>query len=110
VDKSASQEEIAKRYRKLARELHPDANPDNPEAEARFKEVGEAYSVLSNPEKRAEYDKVRELVGAGLGGGFAGAGPGGAGFPGGFRGGGFSARGPDGEVFDLNDILGGLFG
>lgn len=108
VDKSASNEEIAKQYRKLARELHPDANPDNAEAEARFKEVGEAYGVLRNAEKRAEYDKVREMVGAGIGGpgGFGGGG----GFPGqgGFTG--FSTGGGQGQAFDLNDILGGLFG
>lgn len=105
VGKSASSEEIAKTYRKLARELHPDRNPDNPSAEARFKEVGEAYGVLSSSEKRAEYDKVRQMVGSGVGG------PGGAGGFGGFSTGGQGATyGPNGEVFDLNDILGGLFG
>jgi molecular chaperone DnaJ len=107
LDKSASSEEIAKTYRRLARQLHPDANPDNPEAEARFKEVGEAYTVLRNAEKRAEYDKVRDMVGAGVGAPGFGS-PGGGGFPGGgFPGG---ARTTGGEAFDLNDILGGLFG
>lgn len=57
VDQSASQDEIKKSYRKLARELHPDANPDDAEAEAKFKKVAEAYEVLSDPEKRARYDR-----------------------------------------------------
>lgn len=57
VKKDASAEEIKKSYRKLAKELHPDANPDNKEAEERFKEVSEAYEHLSNPEKKANYDK-----------------------------------------------------
>lgn len=100
VSDEAEQSEIAKAYRKLARELHPDANPDNPDAETRFKEVSEAYSVLSNAEKRTEYDKVRQLVGSGA---FAGGFPGG-GFPPG--GGGFGGA----QSFDLSDLLGGLFG
>ena len=50
VAKDASQAEISKAYRKLARDLHPDARPNDPEAESRFKEVGEAYGVLSNAE------------------------------------------------------------
>ncbi|MBW3601687.1 MAG: molecular chaperone DnaJ [Actinobacteria bacterium] len=97
VSKDASQADIAKAYRKLARRLHPDVNPD-PQAEARFKEVGEAYGVLSDAKKRAEYDQIRQMVDAGVG-----YGPGG--FPGGAPGG-----GPGGEAFDLGDLLGDLFG
>ena len=100
VAKDASQAEISKAYRKLARDLHPDARPNDPEAESRFKEVGEAYGVLSNAEKRKEYDQVREMVGAGAFGGFGGAG--GAGGFGGFGGG--------GSTINMEDLLGGLFG
>lgn len=57
VKKDASAEDIKKSYRKLAKELHPDANPDNKEAEERFKEVSEAYEHLSSPEKKAHYDR-----------------------------------------------------
>ena len=57
VKKDASAEDIKKSYRKLAKELHPDANPDNKEAEERFKEVSEAYEHLSNPEKKENYDR-----------------------------------------------------
>jgi molecular chaperone DnaJ len=98
VAKNASQADISKAYRKLARDLHPDARPNDPEAESRFKEVGEAYSVLSNTEKRAEYDQVRDMVGSGgpgFGGGFPGAG--GAGFG-------------NGTTINMEDLLGGLFG
>ncbi|QBI20149.1 molecular chaperone DnaJ [Egibacter rhizosphaerae] len=103
VSKDADQSEISRVYRKLAREHHPDANPDDPDAEQRFKEISEAYSVLSDPEKRKEYDQVRNLVDSGAfrggGPGPGGAGPFGAG--GGFRG---------AETFDLSDLLGDLFG
>ncbi|MGH8903637.1 MAG: molecular chaperone DnaJ [Egibacteraceae bacterium] len=99
VAKDASPAEISKAYRKLARQLHPDRRPGDKDAENRFKQVSEAYSVLSNTDKRKEYDQVRELVGSGgLRGGFPGAsGPGGG------------SRGTEG-LFDLGDILGGLFG
>jgi curved DNA-binding protein len=58
VGKSATEKEIKSAFRKLAREHHPDVNPDDPQAEARFKEVNEAYEVLSDPEKRAKYDRL----------------------------------------------------
>ncbi len=66
VDKSASAEEIKKKYRKIALKFHPDRNSDDPEAEDKFKEASEAYSVLSNEEQRSKYDRFGH---AGLGGG-----------------------------------------
>ncbi|MEX2622094.1 MAG: molecular chaperone DnaJ [Egibacteraceae bacterium] len=107
VSKDATQAEVSKAYRKLARDLHPDARPDDPTAEARFKEVSEAHAVLSNPEKRKEYDEVRQLAGSGM---FGGAGPGGGagGFPGGFPRGSTRTAG-GGQVFDLGDLLGDMF-
>jgi len=83
VSPDASQEEIKKAYRRLARESHPDANPDDPNAEARFKEISEAYRVLRDPESRRQYDqfgKAGSTAGAGgfdpndfgFGGGFGG--------------------------------------
>ncbi len=84
VAKDVSEAELKKVYRKLARQFHPDSNPGDAKAEARFKEISEAYSVLSDPEQRREYDQVRAMGGGarftgGAGGGFGGGFPGGAG-------------------------------
>lgn len=59
VPENADQKTIKKAFRQLARQYHPDANPDNPDAEQRFKEINEAYEVLSDPEKRAKYEELR---------------------------------------------------
>jgi len=95
VSKTASADEIKKAYRKSAMKYHPDRNPGDATAEAKFKEVGEAYEVLSDDDKRARYDQY----------GFAGVDPNfgsGQGGYGGYGGGGFG--------FDFGDILGDLFG
>ncbi len=100
VAADASQKELTKAYRKLARENHPDTNKGDAAAEERFKEISAAYDVVGDADKRAKYDEVRRL--GAVGGGFGG-GPGG---PGGF-GGGF---GGGAEGVDLGDLLGNLFG
>src|SRR6202165_1506144 len=61
VDKKATEKEIRQAYRKLARQHHPDVNPGDKQAEAKFKEINEAYQVLNDPEKRAKYDQVLDL-------------------------------------------------
>jgi molecular chaperone DnaJ len=65
VSKDASESEIKKTYRSLARKYHPDSNPDDAGAEARFKEISEAYSVLSDATARAEYDQIRTMQAGG---------------------------------------------
>jgi molecular chaperone DnaJ len=104
VSKDATAAEVKKAYRKLARELHPDKNAGDAAAEARFKDVSEAYAVLSDAAKRAEYDEQRALFANGAFRGAAGGGYGGGGrvdfgdLFGGGGGGGFG------------DLFGGLFG
>ena len=88
ISEMAKADEIRKAYRKLAKKYHPDANQGDASAEARFKEVGEAHAILSDPEKRKKYDQMRQLgafgfAGADGGGRPGGPAPGGAGFPGG---------------------------
>ena len=92
VSKDADAKEITRAYRKLARELHPDANPDDPAAEERFKEVSAAYDVVGDEARRKEYDEVRRLGPSAFGG------PGG----GGFR--------FDAGAGDISDLLGEMFG
>ncbi|MBE6692131.1 MAG: molecular chaperone DnaJ [Ruminococcaceae bacterium] len=94
ISKSATDDEIKKAYRKMAKKYHPDTNPGNKEAEDKFKEVNEAYSILSDPDKKSNYDRF----------GYAGVDPsaGGGGFGGGFSGG-F-------DMGDIFDMFGGMFG
>ncbi|WP_137723959.1 molecular chaperone DnaJ [Prescottella subtropica] len=111
VSSDASSDDIKKAYRKLARELHPDANPGDTAAEERFKAVSEANAVLSDPAKKKEYDEARRLFASGGFGPHAGYQSGGGGFNGGFDigdlfGGGGGAGGADGGI---GDIFGGLF-
>lgn len=74
VAKTASQDEIKKAYRKVAMQFHPDRNPNNKEAEEKFKEAAEAYEVLSDPDKRAQYDRFGHSMGGNRGGGYGGGG------------------------------------
>ncbi|MFJ7288254.1 DnaJ C-terminal domain-containing protein [Curtobacterium sp. AB451] len=114
VDKTASDAELKKTYRKLARQYHPDSNPGDAAAENRFKEISEAYSVLSDKEQRQEYDQVRAM---GSGARFTAGGPGqGGGFEDVFGGmfgqggGGQRVRFGQGGAGGFEDILGGMFG
>ncbi|MCL2569237.1 MAG: molecular chaperone DnaJ [Oscillospiraceae bacterium] len=100
LKKGASDSEIKKAFRKLAKQNHPDVNPDNDAAEARFKEINEAYEILSDADKKSKYDQFGH---AGVDPNY-GAGPGAGGYGGGF-GGGFN-----GMEFDLGDIFGSFFG
>lgn len=100
VSEDASDADIKKAYRKLARKYHPDQNPGDEVAEKKFKEVSEAYDVLSDKKEREEYDQIRKYGAAGFGGGAGGFG---GGFPGGFSAG-------NGQNINLDDLLGGMFG
>ena len=97
VSADASQKEITKAYRKLARELHPDKNPGDSASEERFKEVSAAYDVLGDETKRSEYDEIRRL--GPMAGGGRGGGPGG-----------FSFNVGDMQGADVGDLLGQMFG
>ena len=99
VERKASEEDIKKAYRKLARQYHPDRNPDNASAEDRFKEVQEAYSILSDADKRKQYDSGGGMFGQGFD-------------PNAFRRGGGAGTGAGtGPGFgDIGDILSDLFG
>ena len=117
VSKDADEATIKKAYRKLARTWHPDQNKGNPEAEERFKEIGEAYTVLSNPEQRQQYDAIRSMGAGGFRGGAGGGGASGVNFEdifGAFGGGNggnvrFSTSG-GGAGINLDDILGAFGG
>ncbi|HSW30810.1 MAG TPA: molecular chaperone DnaJ [Longimicrobiales bacterium] len=100
VSEKATPEEIKKTYRKLAKQHHPDANPNKPQAAERFKEIGEAYSVLSDPEKRKQYDQMRRL---GAFGGLGRSGP--THRPGGAAG---TGAGPGDPGFSFDDLQGGF--
>lgn len=112
VARGADEKDIKSAYRKLAKELHPDRNKDNPKATERFSEVTKAYDLLTDKAKRAQYDRGEiDIDGNPKGFGFGGGGPGagyGAGGQRGFRADGFEGAGPEG--IDLGDIFEGLFG
>lgn len=98
----ATDKEITKAYRLLAKKYHPDANSNDDSAAEKFKEVTEAYEVLGDEEKRKEYDYIRGMMSQGFPGGPGGPGPGGTNpF--------FTSVPNDGQTSDLNDLLSGLF-
>ena len=104
VNKTAAQDEIKKAYRKLAKQYHPDANKNNPEATEKFKSIGEAYEVLKDPEKRSRYDQLGSNWKA-----YSRSGAG-AGWPGGAQGqGARSTYDFSGSGFDFGDLGGGGF-
>ena len=113
VARGASEKDIKSAYRKLAKELHPDRNADNPKAAERFSEVTRAYDLLSDKDKRARFDRG-EIDIDGNPAGFGFGGPGGGGFGGGgqrgFRADGFEGFGGGGGGPDIGDIFEGLFG
>jgi len=117
VKRGASEAEVKKAYRSLAKQLHPDRNKDNPKAAERFNKVTQAYDILSDKDRRAKYDRgeidedgnPRMPFGGGFGGGGGGARPGGTGSAGGFEGFG-GAGGFDAGTADLSDLFEGLFG
>src|SRR5712671_863106 len=111
VSESATPEDLKKAYRRLAKKYHPDANPNDSSAAERFKEISEAYSVISDPEKRKQYDLMRKY-GAPLGGGRGprgprGPGPGAGGPTGGIR---FEDVGDLGGFGGLGDLFSTIFG
>jgi molecular chaperone DnaJ len=112
VKKDVTPAELKKTYRKLARKYHPDSNAGDTTAEAKFKELSEAYSVLNDPEQRKEYDAVRAM-GSGARFTAPGGGGGGGGFDdvfGGMFGGGARGTNTSYQQADFEDILGGVFG
>ena len=104
VSEDASENDIKKAYRKLSRKYHPDLNPGDAAAEKKFKEISEAYDVLSDKKQREEYDQIRRYGAAGMGG-FGGGSY--TGYPGADAFGGFSNGGAG---INIDDLLGGLFG
>src|SRR5205823_7767805 len=101
VSETATTDEIKKAFRRLAKQYHPDRNPNNPQASERFKEINEAHDVLSDADKRKKYDQLRRY-GAFAGGGGGGGGGGPSGFGGGRRG----RTQQDSADFDMSDLGG----